>query len=58
MLNVEKDGNKEYSEWWLSTSANTTNYVKIVNYYGEITKLGINELAGIRPFIAFDETKM
>ena len=55
---VEKDGNKEYSEWWLSTAASTANDVKIVNYYGEITKLGINELAGIRPFIAFDETKM
>ena len=48
-----------YSEWWTTSSANSTNYVKIVDVYGDTTsKNAINELAGVRPFIAFDISKI
>ena len=47
-----------YSEWWTTTSANSTNYVKIVGINGSLSSAAINELSGVRPFIAFDMTKI
>lgn len=47
-----------YSEYWTSSAGTSSTQAKIVNEDGAVTTLNVNKLSGIRPFIAFDSTKI